>query len=100
MQKLLNKALKDAVKEKQLVLGIKQVASAASSSSLVILSNRTDTKLETIEKTAQEANVPVLKFNGTSVSLGKMCGLQFRVSALSLTNGNSSIVQSIIRENE
>lgn len=100
MQKLLNKTLKDAVKERQLVLGIKEVARSASNSSLVILSNRTGSKLKTIEKTAQEANVPTLWFDGTSIALGKMCGLQFRVSALSLTNGSSSIVQSILKENK
>lgn len=100
MQKLLNKTLKDAVKEKQLVLGIKQVASSASNSSLVILSNRANSELDKIEKSAQEANVPTLRFDGTSVALGKMCGLQFRVSALSLTDINSSVVQSILKENK
>lgn len=99
MQKLLNKTLKDAAKEKQLILGIKQVARSVSDSSLVILSSRADSKLETIEKTAQEANIPTLRLGGTSVDLGKMCGLQFRVSALSLTDGNSSVVQSILKEN-
>ena len=100
MQKLLPKTLKDAAKEKRLVLGIRKVASSTKDSSLVILSDRTDPKLQAIQTAAKDANIPTLRFNGTSVALGKMCGLQFRVSALSLTGINNSIIQSILKENE
>lgn len=100
MQKLLPKTLKDAAKEKRLVLGTRRVASSTKDSSLVILSDRTDPKLQAIQTAAKDANIPTLQFNGTSVALGKMCGLQFRVSALSLTGVNNSIIQSILKENE
>ena len=37
---------------------------------------------------------------GTSVALGKLCGLQFRVSALAIMGVDDSMVQSIMKENE
>ena len=48
MQKLLEKTLKDAIKENQCILGTKQVLNSISKSKLVILSN--SVQKETREK--------------------------------------------------
>ena len=39
-------------------------------------------------------------FNDTSVILGKLCGLQFRVSAVSLNSLSNTNVQAILKEYE
>ena len=100
MQKLLAKTLKDAAREQRLVLGARQVAASAGDSNLVVLSSSGGPDLAVARKSAEEAKVPILRLNGTSVALGKMCGLQFRVSALSLTGVTNSLVQSIMKETE
>ena len=53
-----------------------------------------------IEESAQNDNVPLLHFNDTSVALGKLCGLQFRVSAISLSSLSNTNIQAIIKEHE
>lgn len=101
MSKLLAKTLKDAVRENRLVAGSRQVMNGAGDSSLVVLSaSDNSVLLQRAAESAQTAGVPTLRYGGTSVALGKMCGLQFRVSALSLTGVDDSVVQSIMRENE
>ena len=45
MQKLLEKTLKDAVKENQCILGTKQVLNSISNSKLVVLSNSLKTEI-------------------------------------------------------
>ena len=101
MNKLLAKALKDAVREKRLVSGARQVANNTSGSSLVILSSSgNSTMYNEVAESANNAGIPLLKYTGTSVALGKLCGLQFRISALSLRGVDGSVVQSIIKENE
>jgi large subunit ribosomal protein L30e len=39
-----------------------------------------------------------LEFGGSSVALGKLCGLQFRVSAASLTSIADSNIKAILQE--
>ena len=101
MSKLLAKTLKDAVRENRLVAGARQVMNGAGGSSLVVLSESNGSALlQRAAKSAEDAGVPTLKYGGTSVALGKLCGLQFRVSALSLKGVDDSVVQSILKENE
>ena len=71
MTKLLEKALKDAIKVKKCVVGTKQVMSSIK-----------------------------LHFNDTSVVLGRLCGLQYRVSTISLDSLTTSNTQAILKEYE
>ena len=101
MAKLLEKALTDAIKERKRILGTKQIISSIKNSKLVVISQ--SVPIETskkIEESAQNDNVPLLHFNDTSVTLGKLCGLQFRVSAISLNSLSDTNVQAIIKEYE
>lgn len=98
MSKMLAKVLKDAAREKRITVGARQVLKAVADSNLVVLSNSDD--FGDIVEAAQKDDVPTLQFDGTSVALGKLCGMQFRVSALSLNGVDGSTVQSVIKENE
>jgi len=101
MAKLLEKALTDAIKERKRTLGAKQILSSMKNSKLVVISQSIPTKTaEKIEESAQNDNVPLIHFNDTSVILGKLCGLQFRVSAISLSSLSTTNVQAIIKEYE
>ena len=99
--KLLEKAIKDARKESKPVIGTKQVMNSIKSSKLIIISQTiSNEKTKKIEKNAKNNNVPILNFEGSSVALGKLCGLQFRVSAISLDSLSSTNAQAILKEYE
>ena len=101
MAKQLEKALTDAIKTRKRVLGTKQITSTIKDSKLVVISKSIPTiSAEKIEKTAQENNVPLVHFNDTSIILGKLCGLPFRVSAISLSTVSNTNVQAILKEYE
>ncbi len=101
MAKLLEKALTGAIKERKHTLGTKQVVSSMKNSKLVVISQSVSTKIaKKIEESAQNDSVPLLHFNDTSVALGKLCGLQFRVSVISLNALADINVQAILKEYE
>ena len=101
MTKLLEKALTDAIKERKRALGAKQIVSSMKNSKLVIISQSVPAEMaKKIEDGAQNDNVPLIHFNDTSVILGKLCGLQFRVSAISLSSLSNTNVQAILKEYE
>ena len=101
MAKLLEKVLVDAIKEKKRTLGTKQIISSMENSKLVLISRSVPVKLtEKIEESAQKYNVPLIHFNDTSVVLGKLCGVAFRVSAISLSSLSNTNAQAILKEYE
>ena len=101
MAKQLEKALTDAIKTRKRTLGTKQITSNIKDSKLVVISKSIPTlSAEKIEKTAQDNNVPLVHFNDTSMILGKLCGLPFRVSSISLSAISNANVQAILKEYE
>ena len=99
MGKLLEKALKDALHENKCVLGEKQVVQSIKNAKLVVISKSLEGEsLEKIQNTAKDQKISTLEFGGSSVALGKLCGLQFRVSAASLTSIADSNIKAILQE--
>ena len=101
MAKLLQKALANAIKERKRTFGTKQILSSMENSKLVVISRSLSTDLsKKIEETAQNHNVPLIHFNDTSIELGKLCGIKFRVSAISLSLLSNTNAQAILKEYE
>ena len=101
MAKQLEKALTDAIKTGKRVLGTKQITSTIKDSKLVVISKSVPTlSAQKIEETAQNNNIPLIHFNDTSMTLGKICGLPFRVSVISLSALSNASVQAILKEYE
>jgi len=101
MTKLLEKALTDAIKERKRTLGAKQIVSSMKNSKLIVVSQSIPTKIaKKIEESAQTDNVPLIHFHDTSVMLGKLCRLQFSVSAISINSLSDTNVQAILKEHE
>jgi len=99
MGKLLEKALKDALNEDKCVLGEKQVVQTIKNAKLVVISKSlSEESLEKIQSSVKDEKVSTLQFEGTSVALGKLCGLQFRVSAASITSIPDSNIKAILKE--
>ena len=94
VNKALEKSLKDASKEGNLTLGVKQVRRALKDSKLVVVSKSADSAASesgdtdassSIIQEAEKNSIPAVVFEGTSVALGRMCGLQFRTSAVAFS---------------
>ena len=101
MSKILEKSLKDALKEDKLTMGTKQVLNSMQNSKLIVLSQ--SIKKETIEKIESDAKkekIPLVNFHGTSVALGRLCGLQFRISTISFTSISDANIKSILKDTE
>ena len=99
--KLLEKALTDAIKEKKRIIGVKQIIASIKNCKLIVISESVPTnKVEKIEENAKKENIPTIHFEGSSVSLGKLCGLQFRVSAISFNSLTNTNAQAILNEFE
>ena len=101
MSKLLEKSLKDARKEDQLTFGTKQVLNSLKNSKLIVLSQSVSKEMvEKIESDAKKEKVPLVNFQGTSVALGRLCGLQFRISTISFTSIPDANIKSILKDTE
>lgn len=99
MGKLLEKTLKDALKDNKCILGTKQVVQSIKNAKLVVISNSvTPDELKKIQDSTTNEKISTLNFDGTSVALGKLCGLQYRVSAASLTSIADSNIKAILKE--
>lgn len=96
---MLEKTLRDAIKEDQYILGTKQVLSSINKSKFVIVSTSVPAKIRTkINEMVKKSKIPILDYKGTSVALGRLCGLQFHVSVVSLLTTNESSVHAVLGE--
>lgn len=101
MKKVLEKALKDAMKEKKSILGSKQVLGSLKNSKLIVVSQSAPKKVaEKIIEGAKKEKISTVEFEGSSVALGRLCGLQFRVSTISLTSVSDANIKSIMKESD
>ncbi len=101
MSKILEKLLKDALKEDKLTMGTKQFLNSVKNSKLIILSQSIKKEmLEQIESNAKNEKIPLVNFQGTSVALGRLCGLQFRISTISFTSITDANITSILKDTE
>jgi large subunit ribosomal protein L30e len=70
-------------------------------SKLIVLSQSVKKEMfEKIEEDAKKEKIPLVNFQGTSVALGRLCGLQFRISTLSFTSIDDANVKSILKDTE
>ena len=53
-----------------------------------------------IQSDAKKQKVPLVNFEGTSVALGRLCGLQFRISTISFTAIDEASIKSILNDGE
>ena len=101
MAKLLEKIIKDAMDDKKCSLGTKEVIGSMKNSKLIILSQSVPRNMvQTIQETAKSSKVPTLNFKGSSVELGRLCGTQFRISALSLKTLSETNLKTLLKEVE
>ncbi len=101
MSKILEKSLRDARKEDRLTMGTKQVLNSLKNSKLIVLSQSIKKgMIVQIESDAKKEKIPLVNFQGTSVALGRLCGLQFRISTISFTSLDDASIKSIVKDTE
>lgn len=101
MSKILEKILKDALKEDNVTMGTKQVLNSMKNSKLIVLSQSVQKEMfAKIESDAKKEKIPLVNFQGTSVALGRLCGLQFRISTISFTSLSDANIKSILKDTE
>lgn len=101
MSKVLEKILKDALKEDKIMMGTKQVLNSMKNSKLIVLSQSVQKEMfAKIELDAKKEKIPLVNFQGTSVALGRLCGLQFRISTISFTSLSDANIKSILKDTE
>ena len=98
---MLEKSIKDAKKEGNYIIGTKQILNSVKDSKLIVLSESLPTqKVKKIQELAEKEKISTLAFEGSSVALGRLCGLQFRVSAISLSTISEANIKTILKESE
>lgn len=101
MAKLLEKVIKDAIEDGKYAFGTKEAISTIKNTKAIVLSKSIDGEtLEKIQEAAKGSKVPTLNFNGSSVELGRLCGTQFRISAVSLKTLSDTNLKAITKELE
>ncbi len=101
MSKILEKILKDALKEDSITMGTKQVLNSMKNSKLIVLSQSIQKEMFVrIESDAKKEKIPLVNFQGTSVALGRLCGLQFRISTISFTSLSDANIKSILKDTQ
>ena len=101
MNKILEKSLKDALKENKITMGSKQVLNSIKNSKMIVLSQSVQKEMfARIESDAKKEKIPLVNFQGTSVALGRLCGLQFRISTISFTSLSDANIKSILKDTE
>jgi len=96
MKKILEKTLKDAIKEKSVIIGSKQVLGSLDKVKLIISSNTSNDVTEKISSEAEKLNIPIINYDGNSVALGRLSGFEYRISTISFTKINDSDIKSLM----
>ena len=101
MVKKLEKIAREAISTKKFKAGTKEVMKSIKGTKLLIISESMEQKLrEKLETQASSANVPLYHFSGSSLQLARLCGVPYRISAVSLKTGNIEDINDILRERE
>jgi ribosomal protein L30E len=95
----LDKLIKEAVASGKYKKGTNEVLRFAKGSKLILISNSVSgEKRDNIEDQVKSFGIPVLKFHGTSVMLGRACNRPHRISVLSIRTGTEEEIQNILSE--
>jgi large subunit ribosomal protein L30e len=97
MVKTLEKIVKNAITDNKYKSGTKEVLHSMRGSKLIVMSNSVAPKDRfTLEEEAKSSNIPIYRFQGNSIQLGKLCNKPFRISIMSLKSGSDEDINSLI----
>ena len=101
MVKRIEKITREAISSKKYKAGIREVTNSVKGSKLIIISESVGQKFkEKIENHASGSNVPLYHFKGNSMQLARICGVPYKISAISLKAGNIEDINIILQDKE
>lgn len=96
-RRLLEKTLSKAVATGRCIFGLKEVSRSLRGSKLVVYSSSfPNEKLEEFIKKCKALSIPVVAYEDTSFSLGRVCGKPFRISVMSVKSSGEADLKPII----
>jgi large subunit ribosomal protein L30e len=100
-EKYLEKTLKTVMKSGKYVIGVKEVSKSVRGSKVVLYcTSTTGPKIDDLLAECGASNIPTFRFEPGSVKLGKLCGKNFRVSALAIKSAGEADLRSLIEKKE
>jgi large subunit ribosomal protein L30e len=97
--KNLEKTIKEAISSNKCKIGTREVMGSIKGSKLIVLSDSlVEMDRSKILEEAKAAQVPTLRYDGSSVQLGRLCNKAFRISAISLKIGKDNEIQELLNE--
>ena len=101
MTQLLEKIIRNAITEKKYVFGSKQVFTSIKNSKLVIISKLiANSILDKVISEAKKENIPVVIIQNPNYKIEKICGIQFRVSVMSITSLSEQNIKLLLQESQ
>ena len=99
MVKKIEKITREAISSKKYRAGTREVLKSIKGTKLLIISESIAQKLkEKQEKQASSSNIPKYHFRGSSLQLARLCGVPYRVSAISLKTGNIEDINDVLHD--
>jgi large subunit ribosomal protein L30e len=99
MVKKIEKITREAISSKKYRAGTREVLKSIKGTKLLIISESIGQKLkEKLEKQASNSNIPMYHFRGSSLQLARLCGVPYRVSAISLKTGNIEDINDVLHD--
>jgi len=84
-KKDLEKVLRTVMKTGKVVIGSKEALRSVKGSKLIIYSSSlSEEKISNITKECKALEVPLMKFEGTTIDLGRICGRLHPISAMAI----------------
>jgi len=87
IEKLVKKALRDG----KVIIGFEKTKKLLKTSkdikTVVVASNIPDTMLKELEYYAKLRDIEILKFGGSNIELGNICGKPFNISVIGILKG-------------
>ncbi len=101
MAKRIEKLTRESISSNKYKAGIREVITSVKGSKLIIISESVGQKMrKELEDRAASLNVPLYHFKGSSLQLARMCGVPYKISAISLKTGNVEDVNIILQDKE
>lgn len=99
MVKKIEKITREAISSKKYRAGTREVLKSIKGTKLLIVSESIGQKLkEKLEEQASSSNIPIYHFRGSSLQLARLCGVPYRVSAISLKTGNIEDINDVLHD--
>jgi large subunit ribosomal protein L30e len=101
MVKRIEKITREAISSKKYKAGTREVMKSIKGSKLIIISESMKQKpKEKLENQAASSNIPLYHFNGSSLQLARLCGVPYKISAISLKAGNIEDINNVLQDKE